>query len=155
MRKYVIQLHDSQQVLRGYQYPDKVFGEYKGGEIESLEYLNRDRGEAIKDFVRSFSGLSAATGNLWREQVCVISKKKFFKQMYQDFKKTIEETTFERFCEDSDQVAALKHSLGCGLNPSDWYVLYGTEIIHVDEFVRRFCATGSNFFVGNLFTAKI
>ena len=155
MRKYVIQLHDSHQRLSGYQYPDKVFEDYRGGEIESLEYLKEDRAEAIKDFARSFPGLSAAVGNLWKEQVCVISKKKFFKQMYQDFLKTVNETTFERFCEDSDQVTALKHSVGCGINPSGWYVLYGKEIIHVDEFVRRFCVTGSNFFVGNLFTAKI
>lgn len=155
MRKRIIQLFDRPQEIHGYQYPDKVFDEYRGDEIESLEYLKEDRREAIKDFARSFPGLSAAVGNLWREQVCVISKKKFFKQMYLDFLETVKETTFDRFCEDSNQVTALKHFVGCGLNPSDWYVLYGKEIIHVDEFVRRFCVTGSNFFVGNLFTAKI
>lgn len=154
MRKYVIELCEHPRSV-GLQYPSSVFDRYRGQEIESLDYYTGTREEGIKSFIRAFGGLSATLGKNYGEQITIISKKKFFEQMFADFRKLANEITFDQFCGDSNAVYDLQHCLGCGLNPSDWYVLHGSEIIHVDEFLRRFCCNGSIFYVGNIFTAKI
>ena len=155
MVKYVIQLYDDPRDQRGIVPPYVYFEKYRGEEIEALSTYERSRDDAIKAFVKSCKGISATVGKPWEEQICVISVRKFFEASLEVLKKTVSELSLADYSTDNGVMDSLKHLVGCGLNPYDWYVLYDRTIYHPDEFMRQHGEPGCIFYVGNLYTAKI